>query len=258
MLCVISPAKSLDFTTPAPTTTHTQPALLPMSQPLVDILQSYSPADIAALMKISDKLAALNVARYAQWQTPFRLGDDEHPAKQALFAFTGDVYAGMDPQTFDDDTLAAAQQQLRILSGLYGVLRPLDLIMPYRLEMGIRLANAAGSTLYDYWCETITDTLSRTLQETDAKVLVNLASNEYFKAVDVKRVACRIITPVFKDEKNGQFKIISFHAKKARGAMAAWIVRHGLHDPEQLKAFEGMGYRYSSAHSSGDTWVFTR
>lgn len=258
MLCVISPAKSLDFTTPAPTATHTQPALLRMSPPLVAILQRYAPADIAALMKISDKLTMLNVARYAQWQTPFRLGDDNHPAKQALFAFTGDVYAGMDPLAFDSNTIAVAQQQLRILSGLYGVLRPLDLIMPYRLEMGTPLSNPAGPTLYHYWREAITDALSRALQETHSKVLVNLASNEYFKAVDVKKLGCRIITPMFKDEKNGQFKIISFHAKKARGAMVAWIMHQGLHDPNQLKAFEGMGYCYSPAHSSGDTWVFTR
>lgn len=258
MLCVISPAKSLDFTTPAPTVKHTQPTLLEMSQPLIDRLRAYTPADIGALMKISDTLAALNVARYAQWQRPFQLGNDDYPAKQALFAFTGDVYTGMTPATFNEKDVANAQRQLRILSGLYGVLRPLDLMMPYRLEMGTRLPTSAGNTLYDYWGYIITDTLKQAMQEADIKVLVNLASNEYFKAVDVQRLGTRVITPVFKDEKNGQFKIISFHAKKARGAMAAWIVQQGLNDPEQLKAFNGMGYQYSAAHSSNDTLVFTR
>lgn len=258
MLCVISPAKSLDFTTPAPTAVRTQPSLLKMSQPLIDRLRDYTPAEIGALMKISDKLATLNATRYAQWQTPFQLGDDAHPAKQALFAFTGDVYIGMQAATFSEHDIARAQQQLRILSGLYGVLRPLDLMMPYRLEMGTRLPTAAGNTLYDYWGTVITDTLKQALQDASTDVLVNLASNEYFKAVDVKRLGAHVITPVFKDEKNGEFKIISFHAKKARGAMAAWIIRQGLKEPEQLKAFDGMGYQYSAAHSDHDTWVFTR
>ena len=258
MLCVISPAKSLDFTTPAPTAAYTQPSLLEMSQPLIDRLREFAPAEIGALMKISDTLAALNATRYTQWQTPFQLGDDEHPAKQALFAFTGDVYTGMDALRFSEEEISRAQQQLRILSGLYGVLRPLDLMMPYRLEMGTRLTTSAGRTLYDYWGSVITDTLRQAMQDADTDVLVNLASNEYFKAVDVKRLGARLITPVFKDEKNGEFKIISFHAKKARGAMAAWIIREGLDEPEQLKAFDGMGYQYSAAHSSSDTWVFTR
>ena len=258
MLCVISPAKSLDFTTPAPTATYTQPTLLEKSQPLIDRLRDYTPAEIGALMKISDTLATLNATRYAQWRTPFELGNDERPAKQALFAFTGDVYTGMDASTFNDADMARAQRQLRILSGLYGVLRPLDLMMPYRLEMGTRLPTSAGHTLYDYWGSTITDTLKNALRDADSEVLINLASAEYFKAVDVQRLNTRIITPVFKDEKNGTFKIISFHAKKARGAMAAWIIRHGIERPEQLKDFDGMGYQYSDAHSHHDTWVFTR
>lgn len=258
MLCVISPAKSLDFTTPAPTTLHTQPALLQMSQPLIEQLRGYTPAEIGALMKISDTLATLNVTRYAQWQAPFRLDDDNHPAKQALFAFTGDVYTGMEATTFNDEDITRAQGQLRILSGLYGVLRPLDLMMPYRLEMGTRLPTSAGNTLYDYWGSVITETLQQAMQDAATDVLINLASNEYFKAVDVQHLKARVITPVFKDEKNGQLKIISFHAKKARGAMAAWIIRQGLDTPEQLKHFDGMGYQFSAAHSSNDTWVFTR
>ena len=258
MLCVISPAKSLDFTTPAPITAYTLPTLLNMSQPLIDRLRDYTPAEIGALMKVSDTLATLNATRYTQWQTPFELGDDEHPAKHALFAFTGDVYTGMNATDFSEEELARAQQQLRILSGLYGVLRPLDLMMPYRLEMGTRLPTSAGNTLYDYWGTVITDTLQQAMQDAATDVLVNLASNEYFKAVDVQRLKARIITPVFKDEKNGQLKIISFHAKKARGAMAAWIIRQGIKRPEQLQKFDGMGYQFSEAHSSNDTWVFTR
>lgn len=258
MLCVISPAKSLDFATPAPMHTFTQPELLDRSQPLIDHLRSYTPADIATLMKLSDKLAALNVARYAQWQIPFRLGDSAHPAKQALFAFTGDVYTGLNAGTLSNTDIERAQHQLRILSGLYGVLRPLDLMMPYRLEMGTKLSTDAGSTLYEYWGNVITDTLKQALDDYGYSVLVNLASHEYFKAVDVKRLGYRVITPVFKDEKNGQYKIVSFYAKKARGAMAAWIIRHGLTDPKQLTAFDEMGYRHSPAHSDGDTLVFIR
>lgn len=258
MLCVISPAKSLDFTTPAPTAAYTQPTLLEKSQPLIDRLRDYTPAEIGALMKISDKLAALNATRYAQWRTPFELGNDERPAKQALFAFVGDVYTGMEAGSFSDAEITRAQHQLRILSGLYGVLRPLDLIMPYRLEMGTRLPTSAGHTLYDYWGSTITHSLRHALHDADAKVLINLASTEYFKAVDVQRLTTRVITPVFKDEKNGTLKTIAFHAKKARGAMAAWIIRHGIERPEQLKDFEGMGYQYADTHSNQDTWVFTR
>ena len=258
MLCVISPAKSLDFDTLAPTREFTQPTLLAKSAPLVEQLRTYTPAKIAALMKISDTLAALNVARYAQWQRPFQLGSDAHPAKQALFAFTGDVYTGMNARDFSDADLHCAQRQLRILSGLYGVLRPLDLIMPYRLEMGTKLPTSEGNTLYDYWGTALTEALKETLRENGMSVLINLASNEYFKAIDVKHLGCRVITPVFKDEKNGHYKIISFHAKKARGAMAAWIIKHRLTAPEQLTAFNGRGYRYSAAHSSGDTPVFIR
>lgn len=258
MLCIISPAKSLDFDTPAPTSEYTTPDFLERSQALIERLRTLAPADVARLMKISDKLAALNVARFADWQTPFKPNDPARPAKQALFAFTGDVYTGMAANTFEATDIQRAQQRLRILSGLYGLLRPLDLIMPYRLEMGIRLDTAEGNTLYDVWQKRLVAPLQAAIDASGEPVLINLASNEYFKAVDTQRLGRRIITPVFKDEKNGQLKIISFHAKKARGMMAAWMIRQNIDTPEALKAFDEGGYRYNAALSQGDTLVFTR
>lgn len=258
MLCIISPAKSLDFESLAPISDYTTADFLDRSAVLIERLRHFAPADIARLMKISDKLATLNVTRYANWQTPFKTDDPDRPAKQALFAFTGDVYTGMAAEQFTADEINRAQQRLRILSGLYGLLRPLDLIMPYRLEMGTKLANPAGDTLYDYWQDALAAPLKTAIHASGEPVLINLASNEYFKAVDTQRLGCRVITPVFKDEKNGQLKIISFHAKKARGMMAAWMIKNDVDTPEGLKAFDGGGYRYHEALSQGDTLVFTR
>ncbi len=254
MLMVISPAKTLDFETPAPTQSCTQPELLAFSAPLIERLRQQTPAEIAALMKISDKLAQLNVARYASWSTPFTLEN----AKQALFAFQGDVYTGLDAASLNDDDLAFAQQHLRMLSGLYGVLRPLDLMQPYRLEMGIRLSNDAGPDLYHYWDNRITEHLNATLAEQQQQTLINLASNEYFKAVRPRHLEAPIITPVFKDYKNGQYKIISFYAKKARGMMARYIIQHRIDQPEAIKHFDLGGYRYSAELSQADQWVFIR
>lgn len=205
-------------------------------------------------MGISDKLAGLNAARFAEWHTPFT----PENAKPAVQAFQGDVYLGLEAETFSDDDNAFAQQHLRILSGLYGLLRPLDLIQPYRLEMGTKLANPAGKDLYAFWKDTLTEALDRAVAESGTPVLVNLASNEYFKAIDAKRLEARVITPVFKDEKNGQLKIISFYAKKARGLMSAWMIRQRLDDPEGLKEFDVAGYRFNATLSEGDTLVFTR
>ncbi|SNY98626.1 peroxide stress protein YaaA [Halomonas sp. hl-4] len=254
MLSVISPAKTLDFETPSTTQDVSQPNFLADSQALIDILRDYSPQQISDLMGISDKLAGLNAARFAEWQPPFSLEN----AKPAAQAFQGDVYTGLEADTFSDSENRFAQQHLRILSGLYGLLRPLDLIQPYRLEMGTKLANSAGKDLYAYWKPTLTKALDAAIAESGSKVLVNLASNEYFKAVDAKKLDARIITPVFKDEKNGTFKIISFYAKKARGLMSAWIIRQNINDPEALKAFDVAGYRFDAAASQGDTFVFTR
>ncbi|MFY0989288.1 peroxide stress protein YaaA [Halomonas sp. C05BenzN] len=254
MLSVISPAKTLDFETPATTALHSQPDFLDRSHELIEILRGYSPQRLSELMGISDKLAGLNAARFADWQTPFT-PDNAKPAAQA---FQGDVYVGLEADTFSDEDNVFAQEHLRILSGLYGLLRPLDLIQPYRLEMGTRLENPAGRDLYAFWRETLTAELDRAVAASGSPVLVNLASNEYFKAIDARALESRVITPVFKDEKNGKLKIISFYAKKARGLMAAWMIRQRLDDPEGLKAFDVAGYRYNAAMSEGDTLVFTR
>ncbi|WP_417421313.1 peroxide stress protein YaaA [Halomonas sp.] len=254
MLSVISPAKTLDFETPSTTKRVTQPDFLSESQSLIDILRDCSPQQISELMGISDKLAGLNAARFAEWEPPFSLEN----AKPAAQAFQGDVYTGLEAETFSDADNRFAQQHLRILSGLYGLLRPLDLIQAYRLEMGTKLPNQAGKDLYAYWKPTLTKALDDAITQSGSKALVNLASNEYFKAVDAKQLDARIITPVFKDEKNGTFKIISFYAKKARGLMSAWIINQKINDPDELKGFNVAGYRFDAASSEGDTLVFTR
>lgn len=254
MLSVISPAKTLDFETPSTTDQVTQPDFLEHSKPLIDILRGYSPQQLSDLMGISDKLAGLNAARFAEWQPPFTLDN----AKPAIQAFQGDVYTGLAANTFSDDDNRFAQKHLRILSGLYGLLRPLDLIQAYRLEMGTKLPNGAGNDLYAYWKPTLTHALNNAIEESGSNVLVNLASNEYFKAIDTKKLSARVITPVFKDEKNGSFKIISFYAKKARGLMSAWIIQQHINDPDHLTAFDVAGYRFEPAASQGDTLVFTR
>jgi|TARA_R110001599_G_scaffold326356_1_gene538900 cytoplasmic iron level regulating protein YaaA (DUF328/UPF0246 family) len=254
MLSVISPAKTLDFETPPTTTKVTQPDFLKQSQALIDILRDYSPQQISELMGISDKLAGLNAARFEEWQPPFTLSN----AKPAAQAFQGDVYTGLQAESFSEAENRYAQSHLRILSGLYGLLRPLDLIQPYRLEMGTKLSNNAGKDLYAYWKPTLTPALNEAIAESGSKVLVNLASNEYFKAVDVRQLDARVITPVFKDEKNGTFKIISFYAKKARGLMSAWLIQQQINEPDQLKSFDVAGYRFDASASQGDTFVFTR
>lgn len=254
MLLVISPAKNLDYDTPAITEHYTQPQHLAHSKQLIEQLRSYSVQDIAELMKLSDKLSALNVARYESWSESFT----QDNAKQAMLAFNGDVYSGLNAADFDDDDLAFTQQHLRILSGLYGVLKPLDLMQPYRLEMGTKLNNSRGKDLYAFWGDIITEDLNQTLAEQPTPVLINLASNEYFKAVKPKVLNARIITPVFKDWKNGQYKIISFYAKKARGLMCRYAIKNKIEDAEQLKQFDLAGYQYDENLSKNDTWVFTR
>ncbi|WP_048307810.1 peroxide stress protein YaaA [Halomonas sp. PR-M31] len=254
MLSIISPAKTLDFETPPSTEQYTQPDYLEQSKELVDILRGYSPQRLAELMGISDKLAGLNTARFAEWSMPF----DPSNAKQSAQAFQGDVYTGLEASTFNAEDNAFAQDHLRILSGLYGLLRPLDLIQPYRLEMGTRLPNAAGKDLYAFWKDRLTQDLETAVTRSGSNVLVNLASNEYFKAIDMKRLSARVITPVFKDAKNGQYKIISFYAKKARGLMSAWLIRNRIDSPDAIKTFDVAGYRFNSAMSEGDTLVFVR
>ncbi|MBL4638355.1 MAG: peroxide stress protein YaaA [Proteobacteria bacterium] len=253
MLTVISPAKTLDFDSQPHTQTHSQPTFLKQSQQLIKELKKLSAADIASLMKLSDKLSGLNAARFHEWQTPFNLDN----AKQAVLAFKGDVYTGLDADTLDEKGLDFAQQHLRILSGLYGVLKPLDLMQAYRLEMGTKFANKKGKNLYQFWASQIREYLEADPAMADG-ILINLASNEYFKAAEAKKLKARIITPVFKDWKNGQYKIISFYAKKARGLMMRYMIDHHIDQPEQLKDFDSDGYRFSDEMSEGDTWVFLR
>ncbi|MBU3004708.1 peroxide stress protein YaaA [Paraglaciecola arctica] len=254
MLVVISPAKNLDYDTPAITNTFTQPEMLDDSQRLIKHCRKLSPAKIGSLMKISDKLAGLNADRYAGWHTPF----DRNNAKQALLAFNGDVYSGLDANTFCQDDFDYAQQHLRILSGLYGVLRPLDLMQAYRLEMGTKLDTGKNKNLYQFWDDRISKKLNEAIDTQGDNVLINLASNEYFKAVKPKVLNAEIYTPVFQDCKNGQYKVISFFAKKARGMMARYIIQNRLTDVSELKNFDTAGYQFSQEKSKGNELVFTR
>ncbi|WP_440874791.1 peroxide stress protein YaaA [Thalassotalea sp. PLHSN55] len=254
MLLVVSPAKNLDYDSPLATQTFSQPTLLEHSQLLIDKCVKLSPADISSLMSISDKLAGLNAARFGQWQQPFTTDN----ARQAVLAFNGDVYTGLDAASFTEQDFDFAQTHMRILSGLYGLLKPLDLMQAYRLEMGTKLANERGSNLYQFWGDIITNELNNALAEQGDDILVNLASNEYFKSVKKKQLQANIITPAFKDWKNGQYKMISFFAKKARGLMARYIIENKITDLESLKAFDLAGYQYSDDLSKGNDWVFTR
>nr|WP_298148083.1 peroxide stress protein YaaA [uncultured Pseudomonas sp.] len=254
MLMVISPAKTLDYQTPPVTQRYTQPEHLDHAQDLITQLRDLSPAQIAELMHLSDKLAGLNAARFGSW-TPHFTPDN---AKQALLAFKGDVYTGLHAEDFSEADFDFAQTHLRMLSGLYGVLRPLDLMQPYRLEMGTKLANPRGKDLYAFWGERISDWLNQALAAQGDEVLLNLASNEYFGAVKRKALQARVIDTEFRDWKNGQYKIISFYAKKARGLMARHVIKQRLRDPEALKAFNDQGYAYSAEHSSTDKLVFLR
>jgi cytoplasmic iron level regulating protein YaaA (DUF328/UPF0246 family) len=254
MLMVVSPAKTLDYDTPAGNRSHSLPALLTHSAELIHVLRQQSPADIARLMDISDALATLNVGRYHDWQPELTPAN----AKQAVLAFMGDVYEGLDANTLDGEGLDYLQARLRILSGLYGLLRPLDLMMAYRLEMGTRLANPRGKNLYEFWGEIITNELNSLLADDREPVLVNLASDEYFKSVKKKQLNARLITPVFQDLKNGQYKIISFYAKRARGLMARWATDHRVNDALALKQFDSEGYSFTPDASDENTWVFRR
>lgn len=254
MLMVISPAKTLDYDTPPTTKRFTQPEHLDHAQQLIDQLRDLSPQQISELMHLSDKLAALNVARYGSW-TPDFTADN---AKQALLAFKGDVYTGLNASDFSEQDFDYAQKHLRMLSGLYGILRPLDLMQPYRLEMGTKLANVRGKDLYAFWGERISTWLNNALTAQGDDVLLNLASNEYFGAVKRNALNARVIDVDFKDMKNGQYKIISFYAKKARGLMTRYVIKERIERPEQLKNFNYDGYRYSPDDSSTDHLVFLR
>lgn len=256
MIIVLSPAKSLDYETPPHVDTHTVPQFVDEAAELIDGLRALSPAQVGSLMSISDQLAALNVTRYAEWSPRFTPDN----AKQAVLAFNGDVYEGLSARTLNPDQLDFAQRHLRILSGLYGVLRPLDLLQPYRLEMGTRFANARGRDLYAFWGERVTHTINDSLAQhpETRRVLVNLASEEYFKVVKRRLVAAPVITPVFEDWKSGKYKIISFYAKRARGLMARYAIENQVSDPQQLKAFDTEGYAFEESVSNDSLWIFRR
>ena len=254
MLFLLSPAKSLDYETPLGDVPHTQPQFKAQSQALIEVLRTQSPQQIASLMDLSDALSALNVARYAAWSRRSTL----RIARPAVLAFNGDVYEGLQARTLPVAALEWAQQHMAILSGLYGVLRPLDLLQPYRLEMGTRLATPQGSNLYQFWGSSIAQHLNQRLRADTSPVVVNLASQEYFKAVDRKTLKAPVVECVFEDYKGGAYKVISFHAKRARGLMARYAIEHRITTPEGLKHFDSEGYAHAPEVSGLDRLVFRR
>ena len=254
MLFLLSPAKALDYETPLAPLPHSAPLFVPQSKALIALLRTQSPQQIANLMSLSDKLAGLIVARYLSWSPKAT----EKNARQAILAFDGDVYGGLNARALGADDLAWAQDHLCILSGLYGVLRPMDLMQPYRLEMGTALANPQGKNLYAFWGRQIADYLNTRLHGDINSVVINLASQEYFKAVDTRALKARVVECVFQEYKNGDYKIISFLAKRARGLMARFATEHRLVQPEQLKAFDLEGYAYAAEQSTADRYVFRR
>ncbi len=254
MQIIISPAKSLDFETPIPVQTRSTYRFTEEPIEIAKELKKKSPKDLGELMKISQKLSDLNFDRFQTWHYPF----EEKEGRQSLFAFKGDVYTGMDAYSLDEKNIIQAQKQLRILSGMYGLLKPLDLILPYRLEMGTKLAIKDKKNLYEFWNSKITTLLNKDIQENNYKFLINLASNEYYKSVQANDIQVPIISPEFKDLKNGQYKIISFYAKKARGLMTRFIIQNQLTNPNDLKAFDSEGYYYNNQLSKENKPVFTR
>jgi hypothetical protein len=254
MLTVISPAKTLDFDTPTVTDAFTQPVHLTQSRKLVRRMRQLSGQELSSLMKVSGNIADLNQQRFKQWKTPFK----PENARQAIFAFKGDVYIGLDAYSMTRQNVDFAQNHLRILSGLYGVLRPLDLMQPYRLEMGTRIDTDTGKNLYQFWDGRITRTLNQELKQSNANTLINLASNEYFKAIKPKLLNAEVITPVFKDYNKGGYQVIGFFAKKARGLMARYLIDNEIDKPAELMNFSADGYAYNAAMSNSHEWVFTR
>ncbi|WP_028444837.1 peroxide stress protein YaaA [Chitinimonas koreensis] len=254
MLFVLSPAKTLDYDTPPHVERHTRPAFVERSAELIEILKRKSPAEIGSLMSISEPLAALNVSRYQHWSPRFTAAN----SKQAVLAFMGDVYEGLDAASLDAATLDYAQEHLRILSGLYGVLRPLDRMQPYRLEMGTRLENPAGASLYAFWGDSITAALNAELARKRPPVLVNLASDEYFKAVKPKKLEARLVECAFEDWKGGRYKIISFFAKRARGLMARYALTRRIDTVDGLRGFDLEGYRLDESAGDENRLVFRR
>ncbi len=254
MLIVISPAKSLDFKTPPVIPDFTVPEFLNESEKLIGRLKTFSPKKLSDLMSISADLGELNFKRFQEWHLPFT----PENAKQAILAFSGDVYQGLNATTLSEKNLELTQSKLRILSGLYGVLKPLDLMQPYRLEMGTKLKYYKSKDLYSFWNPLITTKINEAVSESGNNILVNLASNEYFKSIDKKKLKAEIVTPDFKEFKNGEYKMISFFAKRARGLMSRFIIENNISDPSDLLAFDVEGYAYNSRLSKPENPVFTR
>ena len=254
MLAIISPAKTLDFESAVKNFPVSQPHFTDYSEQLIEVCRKLSPQDLSSLMSISDKLAGLNAARFAEWTKVH----NEDNSRAALFAFKGDVYTGLDADSLSEDDVAFAQSHLRMLSGLYGLLKPLDLMQPYRLEMGTKLANSKGKDLYAFWGNVITQAVQQAIDEQGDNVLINLASDEYYKSVKENQLKAKIIKPVFLDNKNGKYKVISFYAKKARGLMCRYLIQNRLTDIEQLKEFDLGGYWFDSASSTETEFVFKR
>lgn len=254
MLAVISPAKTLDFKTPVPVAEQTSILFPEDSATLVDELRTYTPEALQGLMDLSPKLAQLNAERFSEWQLPF----SDAQARAAIYAFKGDVYTGLDAYSLDAQGLSYLNDHLLILSGLYGLLRPTDAILPYRLEMGRKVPTVRGASLYEFWGSRLADQLRDSYPAGVEPVLINLASQEYFQSIAPYLSGIRVITPVFQDEKKGVYKIISFYAKKARGLMVRFMADRQLEEPEALKTFDVQGYRYSAEHSTSDEWVFRR
>ena len=254
MLVIISPAKTLDLETQDTSVKPSRPRMLRASAELVGELRHYTGKDLQKLMGISEKLGELNAERFKNWKTPFNKSN----AKTALFTFKGDVYLGLQAEQFDAGDLEFAQNHLRILSGLYGLLRPLDLMQPYRLEMGTKLANPRGNNLYEFWGRKLAEAVTKDLRSIHGETVINLASNEYFSALQPEALKANVITPVFKDYKNGKYKVLSFFAKKARGMLSAHIIKNRITDPEQLKKARLDGYRFSAKESDDEKWIFLR
>ncbi len=254
MIIVISPAKTLYDHCPIHFEKHTEIDFLPETVKIISVMKKKKPAQLAQLMDISPKLADLNFQRFHDWFLPFTPKN----SWQAVLMFNGDVYQGLKSETFTESEFKIAQEKLRILSGLYGLLKPLDRIQPYRLEMGTNVAIARKKNLYEFWKTKITSKLKEELSQTDQKLLINLASNEYFSAIDTKKLKARIITPSFKENKNGNYQMVSFFAKRARGLMSRFIIQNNISDPEEMKAFDWEGYYFNNQLSGENDWVFTR
>ena len=250
---IISPAKKLDYSPVEKNLDSTIPSLLEHSNELIKDLKSLNPQEVSSLMSLSDKLGALNYERFQEWKIPFTKSN----SKQAILAFKGDVYQGLDAESLSETELIWAQKHVRILSGLYGILKPMDLMQPYRLEMGTKFATKRGQNLYDFWNSIITEELNKKFSS-DNTNLLNLASNEYFKSINVSELKANVISPVFMDKKNGKYKIISFFAKKARGLMTRYVIKNRIEDITDIQNFEDGGYCFNAAMSEDNRPVFCR